>query len=101
MKNPIKPLILKFVRYFYDSKLAYADQAIEKWFKGYILFIVEIITNGFLLWLVLLSITTIFPTYWIHLGPGAWHLINILQLGLILWFIEKIYIFARRGYKND
>lgn len=100
MKNPIKPLILKFVRYFYDSHLDYADQALEKWFKSYVLFIVEILTNGMVLWLVLLSIISIFSVNGIHLGPGAWHLLNILQLGLILWFIEGLYKFIMGGWKK-
>ncbi|MAF50781.1 MAG: hypothetical protein CMH64_01690 [Nanoarchaeota archaeon] len=100
MKNPIKPQILKFVRYFYDSNLNYADQAIEKWFKAYIVLFVEIATNGLVFWLVLLSLTSIFNIDGINLGPGAWHLLNILQLGLILWFIEGLYKYGRGGYKK-
>ena len=91
MKNAIKPQILKFVRYFYDSNLMYADQAIEKWFKGFVLLVVEIITNGVIFWLVLLSMSVIFQIDGIRLGPGFFHLLNILQLGLILWFFEGLY----------
>ena len=88
MKNPIKPQLLKFIRYFYNDSLQYADQAIEKWFKA------------FVFWLVLLSLIYIFPISGINLGPGAWHLINILQLGLILWFIEGLYKYIMGGWKK-
>jgi len=100
MKNPIKPQLLKFIRYFYNDSLQYADQAIEKWFKAFVLFVIEIIGNGFVFWLVLLSLIYIFPISGINLGPGAWHLINILQLGLILWFIEGLYKYIMGGWKK-
>ena len=100
MKNPIKPQLLKFVRYFYDKDVQYVDHIIQKWFKAYVSLIVEITTNGFVFWLVLLSLTSIFPITWISLGPGAWHLLNILQLGLILWFFEGLYKYMRGGWKK-
>ena len=101
MKNPIKPLILKYVRNFYNPTLKYADEAIDGCVKSLIVLFGDILINGVSAWLVLLSITSIFPLDWIHLGPGAWHLLNIIQLGFVLWFIEKNYVFIRRGYKNE
>lgn len=101
MKNPLKTLILKFIRYFYDPQLKYADDAIEKWVKSLTILFGDILVNGLALWLVLISISSIFQIQGINLGPGAWHLLNIIQLGLILWFIEKIYVFIRRGYKDE
>lgn len=100
MGNPLKTSLLKFIRYFYDENLRYADDAIEKWVKTCVILFGDILLNGFIFWLVLLSLISIFPITWINLGPGIWHLLNILQLGLILWFIEGIYKFIRGGYKK-
>ncbi len=101
--NPIKGLknlILRFNRYFYDENLKYVDDLIEKQVKSIVPLIFDILLNGFVFWLVLLSLSSILPINWISLGPGAWHLLNIIQLGLILWFFEELYKFIRGGYKK-
>ena len=91
----MKKLILKFVRRFYDENFNYVDELIKEWITSIVKFITFLFFEGFMFWLVLLALTSVFPLDWINLGPGAWHLLNILQLGLILWFFEKTYKFIR------
>jgi len=98
----MKKLLLRFITRFYDSKVNYiedVDKLIKKWTKSLVQFIIAIILEGIMFWLVLLSLISIFPIDWIHLGPGAWNLLNIIQLGLISWFFEKTYSVIRRKTK--
>lgn len=101
--NPVKSLknsFLNFVRYFYNENFTYIDRLIENWVKKIIPFILTIFFTGFIWWLVLLSIVSLTPLSWPTLGPGAWHILNIFQLGLIVWIIEDRYKFIRGGYKK-
>ncbi len=101
--NPVKSLknsILDFQRYFYDPDAQYTNRLLEKWLKGLVQLGIEIFINGFIFWLVLLSIISIFSIKFVILGPGAWHLLNILELGVIIWFFEEMFKFIMGGYKK-
>ncbi len=95
----LKNSLLRFVRYFYDERTMYIDDLIEKQFKSFVRFGLDIILNGFMFWLVLMALISIFSIN-VHLGPGLWHFLNIFQLGLVICFFEKIYKFIRREYKK-
>ncbi len=101
--NPVKSLknsILDFQRYFYDPNAQYVDRLFKKWLKGLVQLGIEIFLNGFIFWVVLLSIVSIFSINFINLGPKAWHLLNILELGVIIWFFEEMFKFIMGGYKK-
>ena len=94
--NPTKTLrnsFLNFVRYFYDETLTYPEIMIRKWVKVFIPFIITIFLTGFVGWLFLLSILSLTPITWIRFGSGAWHILHIFQIGLIVWCSEKLYNF--------
>ena len=100
--NPTKTLknsLLSFVRYFYDDKIGYIDNLIEQWIKSSVRFILDILLNGFMFWLVLIALISIFSVK-VDLGPGYWHLLQIFQLGIIIVFFEKAYKFLRGEYKK-
>ena len=100
--NPAKTLknsLLRFVRYFYDEKAMYIDDFIEQWIKSFVRFILDILLNGFMFWLALVALISIFSIK-VSLGPGYWHFLQIFQLGLIICFAEKTYKFIRGGYKK-
>ena len=95
----MKKLLLKFVRRFFNPDLAYTDALTKQWVDGLVRLIVDIIFYGFVGWLFILSILSIFPINWINIGPGAWHLLNIFQIGFILWFLKGTLNYLRRGKK--
>lgn len=101
--NPIKSqknILLRFIRYFYDENFQYVDKLIEKWIKSFIPFVITIALTGFVGWLFFISLTSLTPLSWPRLGPGVWNVLNIFQIGLILWCSEKTYRFIRGGYKK-
>ena len=94
----MKKLLLRFVKRFYNPNLQYTDdidRLIESWKKYFVQTFLTIIFNGFFIWLVLMSFISLFHTR-SPLGPGFWHLLNILELGLLAWFIKEILNFRRR-----
>ncbi len=89
----MKKLLLKFVRRFYDSNLTYADKLIEEWEKKSVRFIIDIIINGFVFYLVLVGLSTVFVRLSdkIYLGKEYWEVpLIILLLGIIIWFFESV-----------
>jgi len=92
----MKKLLLKFVRRFYDPNLAYVDRLIDEWVNKFVRFFIYVIFNGFMVWLVFVALKSLIPLNWPILGPGVWHLLNILQLGLISWFLKGLIQFIRR-----
>lgn len=87
----MKKLLFKFVKRYYQPNLGYVDELLKQWELQLVHFVVELILYGFIVWLVILSITSIIPISWIKLGPHTWHLLNIIQLGLLSWFLKKIH----------
>ena len=101
--NPVKNLknyFINFQRYFYDPNATYVDKLIEKWIKFVVPAFLDILITGFITWLFFISFISIFPINWIKLGPGVWNLLNIIQLGLIIWVFESTYRFLRSGGKK-
>lgn len=96
----IKYHLLNFQRYFYNPNAKYADDLIKKWIKSSVRFFMDLLLNGFVFWLTSIGLTSIFTITWIQLGPGFLHILNIFELGLILWFFEGIYKYIRGGYKK-
>ena len=98
-----KYLLLNFQRYFYDSNAKYADQLIEKWVKSFVNLFFTILITGFVFWIALIGLISIFdffPFNKISLGPGVWNLLNIIQLGLVVWVSEGIFRFIKYGGKK-
>ena len=94
----MEKLLLKFIRRFYKPNLDYTDSLIKEWVNISVRFFIAILVNGITFWLVLLSLMSIFPLT-VNLGPGVWNILNIFQLGLILWFFKELYNFVRRKKK--
>lgn len=104
--NPIQRLknsLLNFTREYYDSKVGYADEIINKWSKSLVTLIIYILVNGMLAYLVLSGIVFIFPktSGFIFVGTKYWHIpIIVFYLGLIIWFIKEEYKYYKGGYKK-
>ncbi len=97
--NPIKTInnwVLTFLRYFYDENFQYTNNLFKSWFNKLIPFILTIAFTGFVGWLFALSLISLFQVTWIKLDSG---ILNIFQIGLIIWCSEKTYEFIRR-YKK-
>ena len=100
--NPIKSTknsFLNFIRYFYDPNFQYVDSLFKELNKKIVRFVLNIALTGLVGWLVILSILQLTPATWPILGPGVRHILNIFQIGLIVWCFEKIFRFIRRGTK--
>ncbi len=95
----MKKHLLKFVRKYYQTDLRYADDLLRKWEKVIVRAIIDVFLNGIVVWLVFLSILTMFPLKYPILGPGAWHILNIFQLGLLSWFFRELWKFIWRKHK--
>ena len=94
--NPTKTLknyFLNFIRYFYQTDLHYTDDLVRKWVKYTVPLILDIFFSGFVGWLFLLSILALTPITWFQFSSGAWHILHIFQIGLIIWVGEKLYTF--------
>ena len=101
--NPTRTLknyLLRFIRYFYDPNATYVEKLLEKWFKFSVDLLIKIFINGFVFWLFLVSLTSVFTINKINLGPGWWHILTIVKLGIIQYFIENTYKYYRGGYKK-
>jgi len=95
----MKKLLLKFLRRFYNPHLQYADIQIKEWQNAFVKFIVDLVFNGFMWWITALAIISIFGVTWFNLGPGLWHILNIIQFGLISWFFKGTINYLRRKQK--
>ena len=103
VSKSLKNMILRFGREYYDSNLQYADPLIEKWVKSYVVFIIDTVCNGAVLYLVLVGLKIVFPfnLFFINTGTSLWHIpIIIGVLGLILWYFQKFYEYIRGGYRK-
>jgi len=98
----VKKLLLKFVRKFYNPDLQYIDALIEDWQKKSVQFIVWIVFNGIVFYLFLFGLILIIPllSNYIFLGSSYWIPIIVLFLGIMLWFVEELYKFFRKKYKE-
>ena len=99
--NPIKTLknsLLVFVRYFYEEETMYIGNLIDQWIKSFVRFVLDTFYNGFMFWLFLMGLIIIFSVK-VNLGPGYWHLLHIFLLGIIIYFLEKVYKTIRGNKK--
>ena len=99
--NPIKNLLLRFLRRFYFKDLKYVDQVTEQWVNSLVIWIIDLFANGFLTYMALMGIVIIFPSVNINLGNNLWQRFIILVLsGLIVWYIRETYKWFRVKYKG-
>lgn len=101
--NPIKSSknsLLNFIRYFYDENFQYIDKLFENQGKKLVRFVLTIALTGFVGWLFIVSLISLFPINWIKLGSESRIFLNIFQIGLIVWCSEKTYKYLRGGYKK-
>lgn len=97
----LKVLLVTFIRRYYNSTEKYADTVLYNAETNLIKFLVDILFNGFILYVALTSLIFIFPrlTSWIYLGTGYWQIpLSIFFLGWAYWTGEKI-IKSTRGKK--
>ena len=92
----MKKLVLKFIRRFYNQDLTYADKFIEERKVGTVTFTIDIILNGIIGLLVILSVVSLTPATWPKVGPGFWYVLNVFQIGLVLWFFRELINFLKR-----
>ncbi len=89
----MKKVLLKFVRRFYNPNLTYADKLLEEWEKKSVRFIIDIIINGLVFYLVLIGLSTVFIglSDKIYLGKTYWEIpLIIILLGVTIWFFESV-----------
>ena len=99
--NPLKNLLLRFLRAFYDEKITYVDKILDQWLKGLVIWIINVFANGVLTYLVLLGIILIFPVTSINLGSEIWQRFLIVGLlGLIVWYFRETYKYLRINYRG-
>ena len=89
-------VLLNFTRKYYDADLTYSNKLTEQWKKSTVLFIIDVLANGFMGWLVALAFIALSGLSYPILGPGAWHILNIFEIGLIFWFIKGLKTLWRR-----
>ena len=92
----MKNVLLNFTRKYYDPNLTYTDKLLEQWKKSAVVFVIDVFTNGLMGWLVALAFISLSGLSYPRLGPGAWHLLNIFEIGLIFWFIKGLKTLWRR-----
>ena len=89
-------VLLNFTRKYYDSNLDYTDKLVRQWKKSFVVFTIDVFANGFMGWLVALAFIALSGLKYPILGPGAWHILNIFEIGLIFWFIKGFKTLWRR-----
>jgi len=102
--NPIKNILLRFVRRFYDEKNAYVEPILKSWVDSLVKWLVEIIFNGFVGYLALFGLTYLFPYLQnkIFLGTSLWHLpFTIILIGIVLWFVRETYKWFQSNKKSN
>ena len=99
--NAIKSLLLRFLRRFYYKDLTYTNKVTEQWVNSLVVWIVDLLANGFLTYMALIGIVLIFPAVQINLGDKLWQRFIILVLsGLIVWYTRETYRWFRIKYKG-
>lgn len=92
----IKKYILRFIRRFYQPELDYIEKVVEKWINSFVIGIIDILLNGFVLWLSFIGILRIY-SFFVH---QDFRLTDIFYYGVVLWSISHWYQFFRIGYKR-
>jgi len=98
----LKKLLINFTRRYYNENATYANKVLIEWEKKLVRFIVLILINGFILFLSFYALLWVFPTIsWIYIGSSlSQYPLAVIYLGLISWFLTKVYWYAKQGYKE-
>lgn len=99
----LKTSILSFYRRYYDPNATYFNVVIKKQFDRLLMFLIDVMFNGFLLYWGIYGLVWAFPklSSFIFLGATYWHIpVTMFYLGLVSWLFTEYYTYIRTGYKG-
>ena len=101
-KRKFNNWLLNYVRENYDKNLDYVSTLYHKWWKSILEAFSFIVLNGTLWWAALLGLMNIIPSAnrIFRIGPGYFHILSILSIGMVLFVFKEIYVWLRKGYKG-
>lgn len=88
-----KRRLVNFIRKYYDKDFKYIDPLLKKWKKNSVTISIDILVNGFVLYLLIAAFLFVIPSSsnFLFLGSRIWHIpISIIYLGIISYFLSKI-----------
>ena len=101
-KEMPKNWLLTFIRTFYNPDLTYVDKVLDDFVKSLIRWVILIILNGFLTYLVISGLVFAVPYFSrvFFIGTTYWHVpVLIFYWGIISWFIQTAYQWFKLDYK--
>lgn len=96
----LKYYILFFCRRFYGSQVKYADEIVDRWLNGLVVWLVDVFLHGFVIYLVLSGVLFVVPKSEgiLFLGTRYWQVpVVMFYLGIMYWFFRSFWLFVREG----